>query len=958
MLLLLPQAAATAAGASPAADPSGTGPPPAAVIAPPAAPTTREPGTEVIEVVLPDAADAASPVPDDVARQVAAAGGEVVGAATGSVLLVEIPTDAAAGLEIDGAQVREPVGMSVPLHTSAAAPAFGGIAGESAAAIGAPAWHEAGFDGTGVRIGVIDFFSTASFWNSVEMGPKPTAANGRAMCRFRGTDCIAGFDDTVLPGDGRQHGPAVVEVIRDVAPNADIFIASAETYSDYIEVIDWFAANGVTILSRSLGSFLDGPGDGTGPMAEIADHAVAQGMVWVNAAGNEGDGGYWRGPAVTVNGNPVSAPGQTIAFAAGGSADWMPLQGCTTATLRWNEGWDDPAGAHTRYDLEVYQVDVVTGAAVMRSRAERVAEPLRQLAPTCPQQVPGGNAQRLFLQVVYRGGGGTPGNDVLEIQDYRVGLGIHQAAYSAALPAADSKNPSVLAVGAIDPPAGTQIAAYSSQGPTNDGRIKPDVVAPAGVTNSVYGTFSGTSASTPAAAGTAALLLQAGLAAPGPTLAALLRTAVLPIGAPTPNNTYGTGVLRLPPAPAASGAEPPTAYHALGEPVRIVDTRPASPVGPPALTGLRAPATVLDIPVEALLGRTTGAIAAVALNLTVVDAVEPGWVQVVPKQRAGLGAYSNLNIDAAGQTRSNIVQVPVGVDGSISVYLGSGGDALVDVLGTYEYDGTAVDAGRFEAMDPVRVLDTRGGAVGATGSGPDGALRRGEAVCLDTVAAGISGDGVSAVVLNVTATEVTDVGYVQALPTGGAVGSTSTLNLVPGATVANTTIVPLGGACGASGRSASVVFDAGNDAATAHLVVDVTGYISGTGAPPGSTGLFVPLTPGRVLDSRPEVLATGAVRTVQVAGADGPGPAVPADASGVAANLTATSTTGWGYLSAWPAGGALPATSSLNWSGPGATVANGAIVKLSTAGALDLRSVTPGQVASAAHLLDIFGYYL
>jgi hypothetical protein len=84
---------------------------------------------------------------------------------------------------------------------------------------------------------------------------------------------------------------------------------------------------------------------------------------------------------------------------------------------------------------------------------------------------------------------------------------------------------------------------------------------------------------------------------------------------------------------------------------------------------------------------------------------------------------------------------------------------------------------------------------------------------------------------------------------------------------------------------------------------------------------------------------------------------VPAGATGVAANLTATSTTGWGYLTAWPSGAALPATSSLNWSNGGATVANGAIIKLAGNGALDLLSVTPGQALSAAHLLDIFGYY-
>ena len=96
---------------------------------------------------------------------------------------------------------------------------------------------------------------------------------------------------------------------------------------------------------------------------------------------------------------------------------------------------------------------------------------------------------------------------------------------------------------------------------------------------------------------------------------------------------------------------------------------------------------------------------------------------------------------------------------------------------------------------------------------------------------------------------------------------------------------------------------------------------------------------------------------MQVVGAGGPAPAVPAGASGVAANHTATGTTGWGYLTAWPSGGTAPATSSLNWSTGGATVANGAIVKLAGNGALDLRPVTPGQSLSAAHLLDVFGYY-
>jgi hypothetical protein len=898
------------------------------------------PDTVTVEVLVDQPAGAGAPIPTDVLDELRAVGGSVVGADSGSVVLVDVPAAAVDDLQAAGVDVREPVHVNVPLSTAERAVQYGNVPGDSAAVIGANDWQQAGYDGTGVRIGVIDYFKM-SVWNPTEMGPAPTVANGHAMCRVEGTDCGATFTSD----DSGRHGPAVVEVIRDVAPGADVYVAQAETYSDYVQVIDWFAANHVTIVNRSLGSYMDGPGDGTGPMDELADYAAGKGMIWLNAAGNEAAGGYWRGTGQLTAGNYVK-----FNDVAG---DTMAISNCTVAGLRWND-WTTPAGSRADYDLQLWRGTTTPTTMVSSATESADGSPLEQLPPTCPPM-----GTRFFLRIKYLGGG-MPSADTLEILDYEGGLGISQAPYSATIPAADSANPSVLAVGAVDPVGGTNIGYYSSQGPTNDGRIKPDIVAPSGVRSSIYPTgFRGTSASAPAAAGMAALLLQSGLTAPGAPLAALVRSSVTPLGSPVPNNTYGAGVVHLPAVPAAPPPPVTTAYEPLPEPQRVLDTRSTSPIGPSSLIGQRSPGTVLEVPVEALLGRAAGSLAAVALNLTVVEAPTTGWAQVIPTNRAALGAYSNLNIDAAGQTRSNVVLVPVGDNGSISVYLGAGGSVLIDVLGTYSPEVGEATAGRLIPVDPARVLDTRPTSrVGASGTGPGGSLQPGGAVCIDPTAAGIPSDAsVAALVLNVTATDVQQGGFVQTLPTGGTAGTTSTLNLVAGGTTSNTTIAPLGGPCGVATHSVSVLLGSGSAKASAHLVVDVTGYITGSTAAASTVGLFVPITPGRVLDTRPEPLPTSQTLTVAVAGAAGPTPAVPVGASGVAVNLTATGTRGWGYLSAWPAGGPLPATSSLNWSSAGATVANGAILKLSANGGLALRSTTPTSATSADHLLDVFGYY-
>jgi subtilisin family serine protease len=101
-------------------------------------------------------------------------------------------------------------------------------------------------------------------------------------------------------------------------------------------------------------------------------------------------------------------------------------------------------------------------------------------------------------------------------------------------------SPLVVAVGAINL-SSNGLESFSSQGPTDDGRVKPDLTAPDGNTSEsgLGGRFGGTSAACPHAAGFAALIKQIDPVLNGSALRDQLVAAVKPRGISPPNNSYG-----------------------------------------------------------------------------------------------------------------------------------------------------------------------------------------------------------------------------------------------------------------------------------------------------------------------------------------------------------------------------------------------------------------------------------
>jgi hypothetical protein len=375
----------------------------------------------------------------------------------------------------------------------------------------------------------------------------------------------------------------------------------------------------------------------------------------------------------------------------------------------------------------------------------------------------------------------------------------------------------------------------------------------------------------------------------------------------------------------------------LAAPQRVLDTRPEFATGPGNLIGKLAAGEIRDLPVLGMAGVPADGVTAVAVNLTAVEIDQPAYVQALPTWRASAGGYSNINTDHPAQTRANFAIVPIGEGGTISLYTIAAGHLVVDVLGYFTASEQPVAAGRFVELAPQRVLDTRIDGVALADRVPRPV----------PPPSGIDMTQVQALVMTVTGTGTTQPGWIQVFPTDrpDVIGGTSTVNLVPGISVANTAIIPIG----AGGVSVAGLFGNGSG----HVVVDIVGYITSPAAPVDDNGRYVPVKPSRAFDSRTSTGDLTVAVPIEVS------TAVPADATGVVWNFAALSARQPGFGRVWAADAPQPATSAFNWSLVGETRAASVIASVDGGRVkvvLDNGSGQPTSIA-AGLIADVFGYF-
>jgi hypothetical protein len=441
-----------------------------------------------------------------------------------------------------------------PEDPGAAVAATGRVRSEGFERVGADAIQPLARDGAGVVIAVVDLgFGSSRLPGLQARGELPP----QSRLETRSFDATWGLAGRNAYGNATNHGELVAQTVYDFAPAARYLFVNYHTEQDFQAAVEWLIQRRPDVVVHS-NSFIEGPFDGSGPAAQAVDRAAAAGIAWVNSAGNYAER-HWEGTWADATADDV--------------LDWPGVPDWSFAVdadrpITFALSWDQPDGAEiTDLDL-VLERRTVSGEWV-------------QVTASRDSQVDGARAAERFTGVSSGEGGefrvrvvrmaGPPPAGRITMFSREIPMDAIGDPATGSIPTPGDAEGSIT-VGAVDW-TNNSLKAYSSQGPTDDGRMKPDITAPTNtrvLTATGPRSIGGTSNAAPNAAGAIALLIGArkiaGAPLDKPALDDLLAAQALDLGTPGPDDRFGAGRVRV-------DVDPPE-ITLTKRPARLVRTLP------------------------------------------------------------------------------------------------------------------------------------------------------------------------------------------------------------------------------------------------------------------------------------------------------------------------------------------------------------------------------------------------
>jgi hypothetical protein len=419
-------------------------------------------------------------------------------------------------------------------------PTINSITSQGVGIIGAPDWHSSGLTGRGVKVGVLD-------------------VGFQGYSSLLGTELPASTTLKVFGSESGPHGTACAEIVHDVAPEAELFLAAFyDVDVDFHNAVSWLVSQKVDVITSSVAMNLlfvcsiyyemlrydaDYAENQLSNLIRVmeqvdnrASSAVSQGITWSQAAGNwaymkwrqhfnDPDHDYW------LNFTPQEEHNQILNVGYGREVYVL---------LKW--GYD--AEGTTRvpcYDDYDLQVVDESGRLVASSSIRQGSYPI----PIEACKFTTAYGKKYFVRVAQMQA--TPQRILLLLGvDGMAGFN-HYDSDQTVLLTPPGFNPDVITVGAVPYYEPDSIEWYSSRGPAHRGAIKPDLVAPVDVYTASYGGwgFAGTSAAAPHVGGVCALVKQAYPGWSPRQIKSYLESNAIDLGPPGKDNTFGSGLVSL-----------------------------------------------------------------------------------------------------------------------------------------------------------------------------------------------------------------------------------------------------------------------------------------------------------------------------------------------------------------------------------------------------------------------------